>query len=44
MKDDSFELAGRRYKSRLIVGTGKYRDFAETRAAIEESEIGRAHV
>src|SRR5512143_612988 len=37
MKDDSFELAGRRYKSRLIVGTGKYRDFAETRAAIEES-------
>jgi thiazole synthase len=36
-KDDSFELAGRRYKSRLIVGTGKYRDFAETRAAIEES-------
>jgi thiazole synthase len=37
MKDDSFELAGRLYKSRLIVGTGKYRDFAETRAAIEES-------
>lgn len=37
MKDDSFELAGRRYVSRLIVGTGKYRDFAETRAAIEES-------
>ncbi|MBI3758736.1 MAG: thiazole synthase, partial [Deltaproteobacteria bacterium] len=37
MKDDSFELAGKRYKSRLIVGTGKYRDFAETRAAIEES-------
>lgn len=37
MKDDSFELAGRRYVSRLIVGTGKYRDFVETRAAIEES-------
>jgi thiazole synthase len=37
MKDDSFALAGRSYKSRLIVGTGKYRDFAETRAAIEES-------
>src|SRR6202795_1936422 len=35
MKDDSFELAGKRYKSRLIVGTGKYRDFAQTRAAIE---------
>jgi thiazole synthase len=37
MKDDSFELAGKRYQSRLIVGTGKYRDFAETRAAVEAS-------
>jgi thiazole synthase len=37
MNDDSFELAGKRYQSRLIVGTGKYRDFAETRAAIEAS-------
>ena len=37
MKDDSFELAGRVFKSRLIVGTGKYRDFAETNAAIEAS-------
>jgi thiazole synthase len=37
MKDDQFELAGRRFNSRLIVGTGKYRDFAETRAAIEAS-------
>jgi thiazole synthase len=36
-KDDSFELAGRVFKSRLIVGTGKYRDFAETKAAIEAS-------
>jgi thiazole synthase len=36
-KDDSFELAGRFFKSRLIVGTGKYRDFAETKAAIEAS-------
>lgn len=37
MKDDSFELAGRTFRSRLIVGTGKYRDFAETKAAIEAS-------
>src|SRR5579864_3828942 len=37
MKDDAFELAGRTFKSRLIVGTGKYRDFAETRAAVEAS-------
>ncbi len=28
-------VAGRTYRSRLLVGTGKYRDFAETRAAIE---------
>ena len=35
--DDGFTLGGRRYRSRLIVGTGKYKDFAETRAAIEAS-------
>ncbi len=32
---DPLVLAGRRYRSRLIVGTGKYKDFAETAAAIE---------
>ena len=37
MEHDHFELAGRVFHSRLIVGTGKYRDFAETRAAIEAS-------
>jgi thiazole synthase len=37
MHDDYFELAGRRFRSRLIIGTGKYRDFAQTRAAVEES-------
>jgi thiazole synthase len=35
--DDQFELAGVKYRSRLIVGTGKYKDFAETKAAIEVS-------
>lgn len=30
-------IAGREYGSRLLVGTGKYRDFDETRRAIEES-------
>ncbi|MFO1320816.1 MAG: thiazole synthase [Burkholderiales bacterium] len=30
-------IAGRPYRSRLLVGTGKYRDFAETRAAIDAS-------
>src|SRR5256885_10591876 len=32
---DPFILAGRSYSSRLIVGTGKYRDFRETEQAIE---------
>lgn len=35
--EDLFELGERRYRSRLIVGTGKYRDFAETRRAIDAS-------
>jgi thiazole synthase len=30
-------IAGRDYTSRLIVGTGKYKDFHETRAAVEAS-------
>ena len=30
-------IAGKTYRSRLLVGTGKYRDFAETRAAIDAS-------
>jgi len=32
---DGFVLGGKTYRSRLIVGTGKYKDFAETRAAID---------
>ncbi len=34
---DTFRLAGRDYTSRLIVGTGKYKDFEETRRAVEIS-------
>ena len=34
---DPFVIAGKTYASRLLVGTGKYKDFNETRAAIEES-------
>ena len=30
-------IAGRAFQSRLIVGTGKYKDGAETQAAIEAS-------
>ena len=36
-KQDELVVAGRSYSSRLLVGTGKYRDFAETRSAIEAS-------
>jgi len=35
--EDTFNLAGTAYHSRLIVGTGKYKDFDETRKAIEAS-------
>ena len=34
---DRLVIAGKAYDSRLLVGTGKYRDFAETRAAIDAS-------
>ena len=30
-------IAGKTYRSRLLVGTGKYRDFAQTRQAIDAS-------
>jgi len=33
----TLNIAGRKYRSRLLVGTGKYKDFAETRAAIDAS-------
>lgn len=34
---DPFEIAGRRFTSRLIIGTGKFKDAAETREAILRS-------
>jgi thiazole synthase len=34
---DALVVAGKAYGSRLLVGTGKYRDFDETRRAIEAS-------
>ncbi len=34
---DSLVIAGKSYASRLLVGTGKYRDFTETRNAVEAS-------
>ncbi|WP_430470550.1 sulfur carrier protein ThiS [Thalassospira lucentensis] len=35
--DAGFVVAGKKFSSRLLVGTGKYKDFDETRIAIEQS-------
>jgi thiazole synthase len=37
MSQDNLIIAGKSYSSRLLVGTGKYKDFAETKTAIEAS-------
>ena len=34
---DQFVIAGKAYASRLLVGTGKYKDFEQTRAAVDAS-------
>src|SRR5690242_451198 len=36
-KDKPFVLAGKQYKSRLIIGTGKYKSYADNAAALEAS-------
>jgi len=35
--NDVLKVAGKAYRSRLLIGTGKYRDFAQTRAAVDAS-------
>ena len=35
--DDGWMVAGRRFRSRLLVGTGKYKDYAQNAAALEAS-------
>jgi thiazole synthase len=37
MKDDTWQLGDRRFRSRIIVGTGKYSSLDETRAALAAS-------
>ena len=37
MSEDLLTIAGKTYASRLLIGTGKYKDFEETRDAIETS-------
>ena len=34
---DAFMIAGKAYRSRLLIGTGKYKDHEETRRAVEAS-------
>ena len=35
--NDPLVIAGKSYSSRLLIGTGKYKDFAQTREAVEAS-------
>jgi thiazole synthase len=37
VEDDTWSVAGKTFRSRLIVGTGKYKDFAQNAAAVEAS-------
>ena len=37
MNDDSLMIGVRRFSSRLLLGTGKYKDLAQTKAAVEAS-------
>lgn len=37
MNKDTLLIAGKSYHSRLLIGTGKYKDFTETQAAVEAS-------
>ena len=37
LKKDVFKIANKKLKSRLIVGTGKYKNFKETAQAVKES-------
>ena len=37
--DDRLEIAGKKYSSRLIIGTGKYKDYKTNLAAAEAAEV-----
>ena len=36
-KNDDFIIAGKKFKSRLLVGSGKYKNLQQTKLATEES-------
>ena len=37
VENDILEVAGRRFSSRLIIGSGKYKDFIQTAEVLEAS-------
>jgi thiazole synthase len=37
LEEDVFEIAGRRLKSRLIIGSGKFKSFQENKEVLEAS-------
>ena len=37
MSQDALRIGARTFSSRLLLGTGKYRDFEQTRLAVEAS-------
>ncbi|MEE9304679.1 MAG: thiazole synthase, partial [bacterium] len=37
VENDILEVAGRRFRSRLIIGSGKYKDFKQTAEVLEAS-------
>ena len=44
LKKDHLKVAGKTLKSRLIVGTGKYKSFSETAKAVKASGADMATV
>jgi thiazole synthase len=37
LEEDVFEIAGRRFRSRLIIGSGKFKSFQENKEVLEAS-------
>ena len=41
IEDKPLEIAGKRYSSRLIIGTGKYKTYEENARALEAKPVAR---
>ena len=44
MKSDILKIANKKFKSRLIVGTGKYKNMPECAKAIKISAVSYTHL